>query len=78
MITWLPDIIDDLSSYIVLFSILATMADGKDLVVIERTVGDVSSKVTVHLHGKIMSSDITQTHPCNIIQLLTIEAVDMM
>ena len=54
-------------NYNVLFSILATMADGKDLVVIERTVGDVSSKVTVHLHGKIVSSDITQTRLCNIL-----------
>ena len=29
-----------------------TMADGKDLIVLEWTDGGVSSKVTVHLHGK--------------------------
>ena len=37
-----------------MFYALANMADAKDLVVIERTDGAISSKVTVHLHGKII------------------------
>ena len=36
-----------------MFCFLAIMAEAKDLVILSREDGDSSSKLTVHLHGKI-------------------------